>query len=90
VTGEHDPNRQGASPEERAVAETVLAVAASAWAVLMAVAPVLQIRRMLRERSSRQVSVANSPPWSARPSSPSRSACAGNYPVAGTGRPVRS
>ena len=58
VTGEHDPDRQGASPEECAVAETVLAVAASSWAVLMAIAPVLQIRRMLRERSSRQVSVA--------------------------------
>jgi MtN3 and saliva related transmembrane protein len=58
ITGEHDPNRQGASPEECAVAETVLAVAASSWAVLMAIAPILQIRRMLRERSSRQVSVA--------------------------------
>lgn len=40
------------------MAQTVLAVAASSWAVLMAIAPVLQIRRMLRERSSRQVSVA--------------------------------
>jgi MtN3 and saliva related transmembrane protein len=37
--------------------QTVLAVAASSWAVLMGVAPVLQIRRMLRERSSRDVSV---------------------------------
>jgi MtN3 and saliva related transmembrane protein len=40
------------------VARTVLAVAASSWAVLMGVAPVLQIRRMLRERSSRDVSIA--------------------------------
>jgi MtN3 and saliva related transmembrane protein len=40
------------------VAQTVLAVAASSWAVLMGVAPVLQIRRMLRERSSRDVSLA--------------------------------
>jgi MtN3 and saliva related transmembrane protein len=40
------------------VAQTVLAVAASSWAVLMGVAPVLQIRRMLRERSSRDVSIA--------------------------------
>jgi MtN3 and saliva related transmembrane protein len=39
------------------VASTVLAVAASSWAVLMGIAPVLQIRRMLRARSSRDVSV---------------------------------
>jgi uncharacterized protein with PQ loop repeat len=39
------------------MATTILAAAASSWAVLMAVAPVLQIRRMLREQSSRQVSV---------------------------------
>jgi MtN3 and saliva related transmembrane protein len=44
--------------EERAVAQTVLAVTASSWAVLMGIAPVLQIRRMLRERSSRDVSIA--------------------------------
>jgi MtN3 and saliva related transmembrane protein len=40
------------------VAQTVLAVTASSWAVLMGIAPVLQIRRMLRERSSRDVSIA--------------------------------
>ncbi len=40
------------------MATTVLAVAASSWAVLMGIAPVLQIRRMLRERSSRDVSIA--------------------------------
>ena len=40
------------------MAQTVLAVTASSWAVLMGVAPVLQIRRMLRERSSRDVSLA--------------------------------
>ena len=39
------------------MAQTVLAVAASSWAVLMGIAPVLQIRRMLRQRSSRDVSV---------------------------------
>ena len=39
------------------MAPTALAVAASSWAVLMGVAPLLQIRRMLRERSSRDVSV---------------------------------
>ncbi|HEY2442659.1 MAG TPA: SemiSWEET family transporter [Streptosporangiaceae bacterium] len=39
------------------MAEAVLAVAASSWGVLMGIAPILQIRRMLRERSSRDVSV---------------------------------
>jgi len=39
------------------MAQTVLAVAASSWAVLMGIAPVLQIRRMLGEQSSRDVSV---------------------------------
>ena len=37
---------------------SVLADAASAWGVLMGLSPVLQIRRMLRERSSREVSLA--------------------------------
>ncbi len=36
---------------------TGLAVAAAAWGVLMGVSPVLQIRRMVRERSSRDVSI---------------------------------
>ena len=36
---------------------TGLAVAAAAWGVLMGVSPVLQIRRMLRRRSSRDVSI---------------------------------
>jgi MtN3 and saliva related transmembrane protein len=35
----------------------VLAVAASSWGVLMGIAPLLQIRRMLRERSSHDVSL---------------------------------
>ena len=35
----------------------VLAVAASSWGVLMGIAPLLQIRRMLRERSSQDVSL---------------------------------
>jgi uncharacterized protein with PQ loop repeat len=39
------------------MAQTALAVAASSWAVLMGIAPVLQIRRMLRRRSSQDVSV---------------------------------
>jgi MtN3 and saliva related transmembrane protein len=39
------------------MAQTTLAVAASSWAVLMGIAPVLQIRRMLRQRSSQDVSV---------------------------------
>src|SRR5262249_20739343 len=36
---------------------TGLAAAAAAWGVLMGVSPVLQIRRMLRQRSSRDVSI---------------------------------
>ena len=36
---------------------TGLAVAAAAWGVLMGVSPVLQIRRMVRQRSSRDVSI---------------------------------
>jgi MtN3 and saliva related transmembrane protein len=40
------------------MAQTVLAAVASSWAVLMGIAPLLQIRRMLRERSSREVSVS--------------------------------
>ena len=37
---------------------TGLAVVAAAWGVLMGVSPVLQIRRMLRLRSSRDVSIS--------------------------------
>ena len=40
------------------MAATILATAASSWAVLMGIAPALQIRRMLRAQSSREVSVA--------------------------------
>lgn len=39
------------------MAQTVLAAAASSWAVLMGISPVLQIRRMLHARSSDEVSV---------------------------------
>jgi len=39
--------------------ETVLALAASSFGVVMGVGPSLQIRRMLRERSSRDVSLGN-------------------------------
>ena len=39
------------------MAVTGLAVAAAAWGVLMGISPVLQIRQMLRQRSSRDVSV---------------------------------
>lgn len=35
----------------------IFAVAAASWAVLMAVAPLLQVRRMLQRRSSTDVSV---------------------------------
>ena len=36
---------------------SVLAVTASSWGVLMGISPILQIRRMLHERSSREVSL---------------------------------
>lgn len=36
---------------------TGLAIVAAAWGVLMGVSPVLQIRRMLRQGSSRDVSI---------------------------------
>ena len=36
---------------------TGLAVAAATWGVLMGISPILQIRRMLRQRSSRDVSI---------------------------------
>jgi MtN3 and saliva related transmembrane protein len=36
---------------------TGLAAAAAAWGVLMGISPVLQIRRMLRQRSSSNVSI---------------------------------
>ena len=39
------------------MATTGLAIAAAAWGVLMALSPVLQIRRMLRQRSSADVSI---------------------------------
>jgi len=39
------------------MAQTFLAAAASSWAVLMGLAPLLQIRRMTRERSSQGVSL---------------------------------
>jgi uncharacterized protein with PQ loop repeat len=43
--------------KEGAMIVTGLAIAAAAWGVLMGVSPVLQIRRMLRQRSSRDVSI---------------------------------
>jgi uncharacterized protein with PQ loop repeat len=39
------------------MAPTGLALAASSWGVLMGIAPVLQIHRMLREQSSRDLSL---------------------------------
>jgi uncharacterized protein with PQ loop repeat len=39
------------------MANAALAVAASSYGALMGIAPLLQIRRMLRARSSREVSV---------------------------------
>jgi uncharacterized protein with PQ loop repeat len=36
---------------------TALAVSAAAWGTLMGISPILQIRRMIRQRSSRDVSI---------------------------------
>lgn len=40
------------------MAETVLAVAAASWGIVMGISPGLQIRRMLARGSSRDVSVS--------------------------------
>jgi uncharacterized protein with PQ loop repeat len=37
--------------------ETVLGILAGSWAVLMAISPLLQIRRIVRLRSSEEVSI---------------------------------
>jgi MtN3 and saliva related transmembrane protein len=37
--------------------ETVLGATAASWAILMAISPALQIRKILRHRSSREVSI---------------------------------
>src|ERR1700722_5888316 len=55
--GEHGPRSPGAIIERSVMVVTGRAVAAAPWGVLMGVSPVLQIRRMLRQRSSRDVSV---------------------------------
>ncbi|HEX6332052.1 MAG TPA: SemiSWEET family transporter [Actinomycetota bacterium] len=39
------------------MSETVLGVVTAGWAIVMALAPMLQIRRILRRRSSRDVSI---------------------------------
>ena len=50
--------RRSRAPHPRsAMVTSVLAVTASSWGVLMGISPVLQIRQMLRERSSREVSL---------------------------------
>jgi MtN3 and saliva related transmembrane protein len=40
------------------VLETVLGATAASWAILMAISPALQIRKIVRHRSSREVSIA--------------------------------
>ena len=39
------------------MSETVLGAAAASWAILMAISPGLQIRKIIRHRSSREVSI---------------------------------
>jgi uncharacterized protein with PQ loop repeat len=43
--------------ESLVTAESFLAASAASWGVVMGLSPVLQIRRMLRTRSSRDVSI---------------------------------
>src|SRR5215467_94456 len=50
-------HRARAPHRRNAMVISVLAATASAWGVLMGLSPVLQIRRMLRQRSSREVSL---------------------------------
>src|SRR5882757_6777405 len=57
IAGEHDPHGPGRLTRRNAMVTSVLAVTASSWGVLMGISPVLQIRRMLHERSSREVSL---------------------------------
>src|SRR5256886_13969971 len=57
ITGEHDQKAR-APPRRNAMVVSVPAATASAWGVLMGLSPVLQIRRMLRQRSSREVSLS--------------------------------
>jgi MtN3 and saliva related transmembrane protein len=55
--GEHGTPSPGASSKGSVMIVTGLAVAAAVWGVLMGISPILQIRRMLRQRSSRDVSI---------------------------------
>jgi MtN3 and saliva related transmembrane protein len=55
--GEHGPPSPGAESDGTDMVVTALAVSAVTWGVLMGVSPVLQIRRMIRQRSSRDVSI---------------------------------
>jgi len=57
---------------EGVVVTDALAVLAASWGVLMALSPILQVRRMVERRSSADISIAW-PSWWARPPSSSRS-----------------
>jgi MtN3 and saliva related transmembrane protein len=56
---EREPDRQSAVTRTREPSVTdALGIAAAAWGVLMAISPLLQIRRIFERRSSADVSVA--------------------------------
>jgi MtN3 and saliva related transmembrane protein len=55
--GEYGPSSPGALSKGTVMIVTGLAFAAATWGVLMGLSPVLQIRRMIRQRSSRDVSI---------------------------------
>lgn len=51
------PTCPGASSGKDRAVETSLGIAAASWGIVMALAPVLQIRRIIVERSSKDVSI---------------------------------
>jgi uncharacterized protein with PQ loop repeat len=55
---EREPDRQSAVTRTESIVTDALGVAAAAWGVLMAISPLLQIRRIFERRSSADVSVA--------------------------------
>ena len=56
LNGGRDPLHERES-EGQALVTEIFAVAAASWAVLMGVAPLLQVRRMLQRQSSADVSI---------------------------------
>jgi MtN3 and saliva related transmembrane protein len=58
MASERGTDRSSATPMRRSLVIDALAVAAASWGVLMALSPILQVRRMVARRSSADVSLA--------------------------------